>query len=140
MYHLGIVIVVLIILIIYNWQSSYSLYGFWTADDEFLEDAGLTSIALFIGDPDGSIYPSYLFMSNDEGAIEDQKIDLHLSKMRSSDGAVWYSGKALTTNTWDEDIQVRVCPKRHLLTVMHEKTIYAELYKDNILTDHSRSV
>ncbi len=139
----GIVIIVMVMLLVYMFSTGYDIYGVWSADESFLDDAGLTELCLFVGDPlsgFSSKRSGYLYAANKDGAIEDQRIEMNMSSKWSGD-ALWYNIMIEPVNTWgDGKVVMRVCPKRNLMTIMQGDIIYAELYKDNILTDHARTV
>lgn len=142
---IGIIVVLVIIIIAQAVSCSYDPYGLWTADSSFLDDAGLNNMSLLIGDPIKktpmtTTYNGYLYADNDEGAVEDQRIEISLTPMISKESCKWYTMKVDNVNSWDGKLKLRICPKKHLLTVLSDDTIYAELYKDNILTDYAKSV
>lgn len=141
---IGIIVVLVIIILVQYLCSSYELYGLWSADSVFLIDANLNNMSLFIGDKihSGALsttYGGYIYADTDSGAVEDQRVELTLTYTPSTDSCKWYSLKAKGIDSWEGDLQMRICPKKHLLTVLTKDTVYAELYKDNILTDYARS-
>ncbi len=141
------IIIILIIIILHLISSDYDIYGLYIADDYYLNDANLKKMTLFIGDINreatsftNTVYNAYLFISADK-VIEDQKVLLYLSRSMSIDGCYWYKLTVEGSNSWDnKPMQMRICPKKHLLTIMHDDTIYGEMYKDNALTDFAKNI
>lgn len=142
---IGIIIILTLIIISQAFANSYDIHGVWAADTSFLEDAQLSTMTLYIGDTaskgiKSTTYAGYLYADNAQGAIEDQPVNIQLTPTSSGDGCLWYKAEIDSTNNWDGDIKIRVCPKKHLMTVISDDTVYAELYKDNILTDYANRV
>ncbi len=141
------IIIILIIIILHLISSDYDIYGLYIADDYYLNDANLKKMTLFIGDINreatsftNTAYNAYLFISADK-VIEDQKVLLYLSRSMSIDGCYWYKLTVEGSSSWDnKPMQMRICPKKQLLTVMHDDTIYGEMYKDNALTDFAKNI
>ncbi len=141
------VIICLVILVIYLLSSDYELFGLYSADDYYLQDASLKKMTLFIGDIDKekstatkTAYGAYLYIATDK-VIEDQKIIMYMRRIMSMDGCHWYSLSVTGSNSWDDiPLKMRLCPNKHLITILSGDTVYAELYKDNALTDYAKNV
>lgn len=128
-----IIILVIIAIILYT-SNDYDVYGFWVASEQFLKDANLKSMVLFI-DEKGSPRNGYLYVTNGTGDVENQKIELNLGMMFNG----WCSLTVNGSNHWNEELQMRICPQKNLMTIVDNDTVYGEFYKDNEATDLARS-
>lgn len=70
-YLIPLAIVVLIVIIYFSYKYGCSrtemsyLQGFWESNSEFNKEAGLQLFSMYIGDPCGGAYPSYVLMIED---------------------------------------------------------------------------
>ena len=140
---IGAIIVLISIIILLVYKSTYQINGVWVADESFLNDAGLNQMILYIDDKTSGLVTTtrsgYLYADNEEGAIEDQKITLQLTKTPSFDNCVVYNVKLDNVYSWDSNVKFRFCTKKHILTVLSEDTVFAEFYKDNQLSDYANT-
>lgn len=138
---IGAIIVLISIIILLVYRSTYQINGVWVADESFLNDAGLNQMILYIDDKTSGLVTTtrsgYLYADNEEGAIEDQKITLQLTKTPSFGDCIIYDVKLDNVYSWDTNVKFRFCTKKHILTVLSDDTVFAEFYKDNQLSDYA---
>ena len=70
-----IIILVIIAIILYT-SNDYDVYGFWVASEQFLKDANLKSMVLFI-DEKGSPRNGYLYVTKNFVKYKTTSILLH---------------------------------------------------------------
>jgi hypothetical protein len=136
------IVLVVILIITYLIFHQYCICGTWESSDSFLEDSGLNNMILMIGQGQSSMslishtYPCYLFAENSSGIIEDTQLNLTTSKWFFNNVST-NNVKIDTDNILGEEFLMRLDPKRQLMTFlsMDKKTILAEFYKNNKLTD-----
>ena len=111
-------IIVLIILIIYYYLIKFYLVGAWQGDTEFLADAELKTMTLFVA-PGGST--GYLLVVDNDGKqIYNEPIEISVWPiMMKADVDIWPSTVMWTVNMYNGT-----------LTIRDRKQIYAKLFKD----------
>lgn len=142
---ISLIVVIILLFLFYSPNLDLSNTVF-EADDAFLNDAGLEVMYLYINEKKrGNLlarretkYDGYLYVENQDGAIEDQKIELTLYKRQGASG---YNLHIDNISLWEADIvQMRYDQKTGIMTIYDQDTVYAELYKNNILSDYSNKI
>lgn len=133
------VIVVLIILLLYC--NTYSLEGVWIADVSFCEEAECGNIILYIGECTGFFTKSYRVYLLIEDASHAQLLEntatmMHISRSLWGDASIKFDA-----TPWSAagDLRIRVDREKNLISIYNAQTVYAELYRDNILSDAAAS-
>ena len=142
-----IVVIFLAIASLYSRSKTCDIYGVYTADENFLKEADLSSIVIYIGDNEKDKYKSYIYVEREGKPIIDGAFQL---KMKPRDG--WFNisnGPSIWCDTEDNsndvestktsNLKAHYVASRGILTFVNDGTVYAEVYKNNILTDHARN-
>jgi hypothetical protein len=153
---ISFIIVLIIILIFYNfacWNTqSYEkyLYGLWTGDDIFCDDASIKSIMIWLGEPSrqgwGSevVRNSYIiinYLDKDNLSSVNQGFDLTYSPGYSGPGIGKYVIRADVDfdeeNLWSEDGKVNICVdmRSGVMKIFRGDCLYAKLYKENCISN-----
>jgi len=153
------IIVIFIIIIIYLVDklrtADEELTGFWVSDRDFADDAEISSMYLYIGEPESAVYngttvvrPAYIVINND---ICNQKLEFEYTapisaaaeyKVRAK---VKYHGKAADDNLWGDTVNITLNTKKHFLKITSadsnsandkktKPTLHAFFWKDNEIT------
>jgi hypothetical protein len=135
------VVVLIWIIVVQGASSSCSelMHGFWVAPKEFLDEAGLDSLVMFIG-PKGS----YILSTRDDGVLMNDQITLHTS-CKWGCGGNWSSGigmrkysvrfEGIKYDFFPSEQEMTLYPKCGKMILSKKGTAYAVLYRDAELTD-----
>jgi hypothetical protein len=140
-YYLGGFIIVLLIFIILM-TYKVDLTGLWTADSEFLKRSGLSSFSIYIGEPLSGVFRKhhggYIYAMSESGVtLEDNRVDMWIRKCIIPHR---FNVKFEGLTMFPKDVKFRFDSRRNHITIYSGTTVYAELYRDNILSDHARAM
>ena len=141
--------IVLVIILAYLGRSQEMelLSGFWRADADFCNQANLTSFILYIGDG-MTKKRGYLLITNHDGIVINSAVDLEISNILCIRPYIRDEINLNVNFKWlcgDDDYEaifpsmqnIKYNPKKGKIILMDQETVYAVLYKDNIMTDIS---
>jgi hypothetical protein len=151
----GIVILILLftlVVLVYNSRSTENalINGFWKADPEFCQEAGLDLFLVYFGE--GSYLnnkrPGYIVVKNEEGLIINNPVNFHMSGGYSIKPGISSCREYTLNIDWlDEPGYEDFFPSEQLLTyypdcgkvvLSLDDQVYAVLYKDYIISDTNR--
>jgi len=123
------------------------LTGFWVSDRDFADDAEISSMYLYVGEPESAVYngasvvrPAYIVINND---ICNQKLEFEYSAPMFADAEykvrakVKYHGKSADDNLWGDSVYLTLNTKKHFLKITSaddKPTLHAFFWKDNEIT------
>lgn len=145
----AIIIVCLIILFyVINRYSHKSfanefLEGVWNADDEYLGEAGLTELVLYIGELDnGSDRNAWIVMKSEDNILKNNKIQLNITPCWSFNSGNVYKFNVASddlSDMFDGTVTLSLNIVTGLLAIHDDDNLYMELYKNNILSEVSKT-
>lgn len=148
-YSTVLVIVVTLLLICYlvllannRIFEQHNLKGFWVADAEFCNTAGLSDFMLYIGD---GIYckTGYLFVTNPDGVIVNDPVKISFKKAVNLFPFIMEEQKFKIRIDWVDhsgydflpsEMFLNYYPKQGRVVLSDEDQIYASLFKNNEMT------
>ncbi len=146
-YYLGICIIILIILVLwymYSIKDGFSdniLTGFWVANDSFLQKNNISNFNMAIGPRDGDKRTVYIVMQDLNGnTIANENNTMTLKSTWSSSSPSCKKIKYTmtldnATTVMPQSLQMIYDVTSGFITLYDDKIIYAELYKNNMLSD-----
>ena len=134
-------LIVVIILIIYRANANdAATKRFWVADPEFLAEAGLSDMILYIGEDVNGGLASYLVIADmDKNLIVNQPVLItyhglarYLIRSHHSTSATIIPEEASPDWPWPEELQLTFDLAAQTLTIRDDEKIYAFMYRDLI--------
>lgn len=118
-------------------QSAY-LGGFWVGEDDFMAEAELAELRMFVGPAGGGARRGHLLMANAAGVVSDGSFTLRvraapLGELRSAFG---YAAKRQATLEFDEsspmpsELRLAVSVADGTLTLFNSERVFALFTKD----------
>ncbi len=146
LYYLGAIIIIILILLwfVMTIKSGFSnniLTGYWQAPDDFLEKNSISRFDMAISKPDGSTRDIYIIMQDLKGnMLVNEKGTIKLNKTWSSSNPwgkkIKYNAKlVIESEGIPSDLEMIYDPIAGFITLYSDDTIYAELYRNNMLSD-----
>ena len=147
-YGIYIIIILIILYFIQTWNvPKYEdyLYGFWTAsEDEFCEEAEITSIMMFIGQPESSwgniTRYGYLVISDD---ICNQSFTMNYRKgwggLSIDDYRIKPCIEFDESQYWPQDVIIDVDIMNGTMIIHKDGITYARLHKQNEITNAAKA-
>ncbi len=141
--------IIFVLWIVFTWNVSINedyLYGYWTAeDDDFCEDSDISSMLLFIGEPNAGWRSSqrtgYIIIMND---LCNQGFTLDYTRGWSSISLNKYHIKANVQfdeeDIWPECVDIEIDISMGTLRIYSEDVIYAQLTKNHDVTNICRDL
>lgn len=117
------IIIVVILIVVYLGLSNHPGNGFWVAPQDFLDEAGLDSLILFLG-KDGS----YIFAMREDEVMMNDVVDVNFSWFGSS---VRFNG--ISYDFFPSVQSTKITPGK--LVLYKGDTVYAVLYHNAELSD-----
>lgn len=145
----AIIIVILLVIWKQSTVASDYLYGFWVAEgDEFCESADIDSIMLFIGKPYSESWKERamcMVRSNCYLVIMDnmcnQGLTLKYRRGPFSAGTHFTASVEFAEDpVWPEEVTIDVSVADGTLTITHDGTTYARLYKQHDTTHMAKRI
>lgn len=121
------IIVVLVIIIAYIYYLKKSIYGFYTGDPAFLSKSGLGDLIIFLH-PDGN---GYVVASDDKKNILDESNITFSISFNIYYFKLYVNESTILPNVLD----IKLDPMRGKLILSHDGEIYADLTKNNTVTN-----
>jgi hypothetical protein len=124
-------------------ESSY-LQGFWETNSEFNSEAGLQLFSMYIGEPSGAEYPSYILMieeGDDQTILINEPLVFNLSE--SILNKFSYGGcreykmtlKNLETQMLPHVLKMRYYPSTCKIVLSDHKQVYAVFFKNPVISE-----
>jgi hypothetical protein len=143
---IGIVIwllLVLFLVMVFNTRNieRQLLSGFWTANQSFLDNAGLTALMLYVDEPKSNWsneYTGYLIMINSSGILINDPVVLSLNeitytgytRMHLDERKYELTIKGISYNFFPKKQYLIYNPLKGKLVLENNDKVYAILYKD----------
>lgn len=145
-YYLGICIVLIILILWYMCSinkgfSDTILTGFWVANDSFLQNNNISNFNMAIGPVNSGKRTVYIVMQDlNSNIIVNENNTMKLKSTWSSSSPSCKKIKYTivldnATTVMPQSLQMIYDVTSGFITLYDSETIYAELYKDNILSD-----
>lgn len=149
-YALGFLVVVTIVILwcmstMKEEFSSDILSGYWEANDEFLDKNDISKFAMAIGSNDSSVLHNnrniYIVMLDRNGDIlinenSNMKLTSNWSNINPFNKKIKYKVKLdIPSDVIPSDLNMIYEPTSGFISLYDDDTIYAELYRNNILSD-----
>lgn len=118
-------------------QADY-LGGFWAGEDDFLAEAELVEMRMFVGPPEGGARRGHLLMANGAGVVADEPFTLTVraspaAELRSALGCVARRHATLEFDTdgpMPSELRLTVSMADGTLTLFDSERVFALFTKD----------
>jgi len=142
-----IIVVILVILILYIVSSCYIytklIGGFYEADDEYLEEAGIDNFSIYIDDCTSNERSCYILMSSGATTVINEptiaKLSQHFHWSSDLSKPVYFDVEFdmsdEVVNSFPNKQQIKFYPNTGKMVLFNDETIYAVLYKNAVLSE-----
>lgn len=140
--YISIIIICIICIIGFYYREVFlasMLTGFWKCDPDFCADADLELFIMHFGEPVNGTIPMYLLAKNNDGFILNNQCKLIMKQDYTtmlSSGKKKFSGKFdIDNDHFPAEQEIIYEPLKGKLIFKTNETVYAAMYKCNIMSD-----